>query len=101
MGLIVKVPKLVTYFFCTSIFEWSVIECKSKSRHHKNMLSKEIGIHTQNLLTVYSLEHIVVSLGHPKSKLSKAQFLLYLKEKLLLVFQDYINMVALFSSFHN
>ena len=34
------------------MFEWCVVRCGSKNGHQKDMCSKEIGLHAQNLLTI-------------------------------------------------
>ena len=36
----------------TPICEWCIIRCGSKNGHHKDMFSKEVGLHVQHLLTI-------------------------------------------------
>ena len=46
---------LVTYHNRTPIFEWCLLRCVSKNKHHLDMHSKEIGLFVQNLLIFLGL----------------------------------------------
>lgn len=51
----VSEPNSVTYHKQALIFDWSVIRCGSKNKHHNDMCLKEIGLRAQNLLTIQGL----------------------------------------------
>ena len=51
----VDVPNSNAIIIWTHVFEWFVIGFWSKSGHQKNMFSREVGLHAQNMLTILSL----------------------------------------------
>ena len=43
-------PNTVAYLNWTPIFEWCVVRCGSKNRCQKDMFSKDVGLHAQNMI---------------------------------------------------
>ena len=45
-------PYLIIFLVGTPIFEWYVVWCVSKDRHHRDVCSKEIGLCAQIMISV-------------------------------------------------
>ena len=50
----VDVPNSNRTTMWTSIFEWEVVDCRSKNEQQKDMCLEEIGLCAQNMLTILS-----------------------------------------------
>ena len=48
----VGMPNSYITMIWAPIFEWYAVKCGSRNRHHKDMYSKENGLHDRNLLTI-------------------------------------------------
>ena len=47
-------PNMVTYLNWTHVVEWFMVRCNSKNGYPKDMYSKEIGLHAQNMIIILS-----------------------------------------------
>ena len=47
-------PNSVTYLNRTHVFEYYMVRRDSKNGYQKDMYSKEIGLHAQNMITIIS-----------------------------------------------